>query len=201
MGGGRDKIVELLQENQKMKVPYICYVGGISKERGIEQLIKAMVYINAHLLIAGQIAEEYKNRLLRLEGADKVSFLGYIERKEVVELYAHSCIGCCTLLNTPNHYYSYPIKLFEYMAAGLPVVTSDFPVWREIVEKNQCGICVDPEDSIQIAKAINQLLVNVKKAKEYGKNGENAIKKMYNWEKEVEKLTEFYWSMEGKDAI
>lgn len=185
-----DNYIEL--GNRGERKPLLCYAGGISKERGIEQLIRAMSHINAHLLIAGEVSKEYKDRLQQIEGADKCTFLGYLDQKNIIKLYQKCLIGCCTLLNVPNAYYSWPIKIFEYMASGMPVIASDFPEWKKIIEKHRCGLCVNPEDSMQIAEAVNKLLWNVKMAEEMGNNGRKMIEKRYNWRSEEKKLNTFY---------
>ena len=59
--------------------------------------------------------------------------------------------------------------MFEYMSAGIPVICSNFPLWRDIIEKHQCGICVDPQNSSEIALAIDFLAQNPKEAKVMGK--------------------------------
>jgi glycosyltransferase involved in cell wall biosynthesis len=87
---------------------------------------------------------------------------------------------------------AWPVKLFEYMAAGLPVVASNFPLWKEIVEGNRCGITVDPLDPKAIAQAIEYLLAHPEEARQMGENGRRAVEEKYNWEKEAEKLLALY---------
>ena len=78
------------------------------------------------------------------------------------------------------------------MAAGLPVIASNFPLWKEIVEKNSCGICVNPLNSKEIADAINWVLKNPLQAAEMGRNGRKIVLEKYNWEAESKKLIKFY---------
>ena len=78
------------------------------------------------------------------------------------------------------------------MAAGLPVVASDFPLWKEIVEGNRCGITVDPLDPKAIARAIEYLLTHPEEARRMGENGRRAVEEKYNWGKEAEKLVRLY---------
>ena len=97
-----------------------------------------------------------------------------------------------TLLDTPNDAASYPIKLFEYMAAGIPVISSNFPLYKEIVEGNNCGICIDPLDINAIYDAINKIAKDKVYADKMRKNGRKAIEEKYNWEGQIAKLLECY---------
>jgi glycosyltransferase involved in cell wall biosynthesis len=78
------------------------------------------------------------------------------------------------------------------MASGLPVIGSNFPLWKEIIEKNKCGICVDPESPVEIAHAIKYLEDHPDVAKEMGANGKRIVRQKYNWAAEEIKLINFY---------
>lgn len=121
-----------------------------------------------------------------------IRFIGKISRDEVNELYGNSRAGIVIYQPAANHLEAQPIKLFEFMAAGLPVVASDFPLWREIVEGNQCGICVNPTDPEEVKVACLTLIDNPKMAQALGRNGKVAIDKKYNWKSEENKLVELY---------
>jgi glycosyltransferase involved in cell wall biosynthesis len=82
--------------------------------------------------------------------------------------------------------------MFEYMSAGLPVIASDFPLWRSIIEDNVCGICVNPENPQAIADAIDFLVTNPAVAKRMGENGREMVRVRYNWMNEEKKLVNFY---------
>ncbi len=77
------------------------------------------------------------------------------------------------------------------MSASLPVVASNFPLWKEIVEGNRCGICVNNKEPKEIAEAVNELLEQPTKASTLGKNGRMAVEGEYSWEKECAKLKRF----------
>ena len=85
-----------------------------------------------------------------------------------------------------------PVKMFEYMAAGLPVIASNFPLWESIINKYNCGICVNPYSAIEIKNAINEIIENPEKAKEMGDNGRKIAFDKYNWDNEGEKLVKLY---------
>ncbi|WP_138261935.1 glycosyltransferase family 4 protein [[Clostridium] hylemonae] len=170
----------------------LCYAGGITEQRGITQLVKMMEYVDAELQIAGAIEQEYKKELEQLPGWGKVKLLGYLSRSEINDLYNRSLIGLVVLKNTPNHRKALPIKMFEYMAAGIPIVASDFEVWKDIIERSECGISVDPEKVEDIGNAVNKLLADREASLKLGKNGREAICREYNWGIEEEKLVDIY---------
>jgi hypothetical protein len=98
-----------------------------------------------------------------------------------------------TLLHPVESYLTaYSVKMFEYMAAGLPFVASDFPLWRRIVEEADCGLLADPLDTAAIAAAMRRLTADPAEARRLGANGRRAVETTYNWEREREKLLAFY---------
>ena len=78
------------------------------------------------------------------------------------------------------------------MAAGLPVIASNFSLWKQIIEGNQCGLCVDPLDPKAIAGAIDYLIAHPEEAERMGRNGQKAVQEKYNWGIEEQKLLHFY---------
>lgn len=83
-------------------------------------------------------------------------------------------------------------KIFEEMLAGLPVVCTDFVLWREFVDRYHCGICVDPQDADAIASAVWYLLDHPEEARQMGENGRRAVKEEFNWNVEERKLLALY---------
>ncbi len=154
--------------------------------------IKMMEYIEGTLFLAGSLDASYRQQLEKIKSWNKVEYLGYLDPDGVKDLYEKSCVGLCILRNTPNIYYSQPIKLFEYMEAGLPIVCSDFPIWREIVEGNNCGLAVPYNDLESAVKAVQYILDNPVTAFVMGENGRKAVKEKYNWETEEKKLLQIY---------
>jgi glycosyltransferase involved in cell wall biosynthesis len=100
--------------------------------------------------------------------------------------------GLVTFLPEPSHIDAQPTKIFEYMSAGIPVIASDFPLWREIIGGSDCGLLVDPEDPAAIAAAIDRLISAPDEACRLGANGLRAVRERYNWSIEENKLLTFY---------
>ena len=92
---------------------------------------------------------------------------------------------------------SLPIKMFEYMAAGIPFIASDFPLWKSIAQETQAGFCVDINDINAIKNAILRILNDRTLAQEMGLKGRKAVEKHYNWLKEQIKLEKLYRMIEG----
>ena len=177
-------------ENRKNE---ICYIGGISRIRGIVELVKALEYVDTTLHLAGNFeSEELEKEVVNLPGWKKVKYYGFVDREKIKEILKQVKIGIVTLHPIINYLYSLPIKMFEYMSAGIPVVASKFPLWQDIVEKNKCGICVDPQNPKEIASAINYLLSNDNIAKKFGENARNLVETKYNWQNEEKKLLKVY---------
>ncbi len=177
--------------------PNIVYVGGITAIRGVYEMVRAMEFLpeslGARLLLVGSFTPpELEEQVCQMPGWACTEYLGWQSRKQVAELFAQARIGLVLFHPEPNHTEAQPNKLFEYMSAGIPVVASDFPLWREIVEGVGCGLLVNPLDPQAIAEAITWLLEHPKEAEEMGQRGRQAVLEKYNWEREAEKLLELY---------
>jgi glycosyltransferase involved in cell wall biosynthesis len=174
-----------------------CYVGGLTKIRGVKEMINACQKASVPLTLVGPFDDkEYFNEMKNLEGWKNVEYLGVLPHKELEEkVYNKATIGLNLLLDAPNHRDAIPIKQLEYMASCLAVVTScyiDFCV--EVTKETHCGIVVKPEDSDEVAKALTFLCSNKQEASLMGKQGQRAVKDKYNWIKEKPKLISLYSS-------
>ncbi len=180
------------------KQKMVCYVGGISYNRGIDLLVRSIEGTGLKLVLAGKFHNSgCMRKVKKLEGWKNVSYTGVIGRKEIEELYGDSYMGLLLLRPRDGFKDSLPIKLFEYMAAGIPVLASDFPLWKEIIEENQCGICVDPLNVEEVRKQIKKLFANTALAEKMGKKGRELVIEKYNWNREKEKLQKFYFGILG----
>ena len=171
----------------------ICYIGTIEKIRGIFEIINAIEQLDAKLILAGPFdSPETESKARSLSGWSKVDYRGTVDRNSVKEIMAKSSVGLVLLHPAPNHINAQPNKMFEYMSASLPVVGSNFALWREIIEKEKAGICVDPLNPKAIASAIKKIIDNPFFAKEMGNAGRRAVQDKYTWKSEAIKLIQLY---------
>lgn len=178
----------------------ICYTGAITEIRGIETLMDALFLCHGDikLHLAGSFANpEFKKKILNHKAKDKLIYYGLVDRNELTKIYNQCFAGMVTFLPYENHIYAQPNKIFEYMSAGLPVIGSDFKLWKDIIEKYQAGTCVDPENDENIAQTINKYYLNRPLASSHGRNGAKIVKEKFNWEKEKQKLLSFYSGILG----
>jgi len=172
----------------------ICYVGYITKVRGVKELVEAITYLDdIKLNLVGEFSEKnLEDEIKKLDGWKSTNFLGFLDRKNVAKIMSKSKVGIVTFYPLPNHIDAQPNKMFEYMSAGLPLITSNFPFWREIVEGNKCGICINPLEPKEIADAIKYIITHQEEAKQMGQNGKKAVLEKYNWRIEEKKLYNIY---------
>lgn len=167
--------------------PLVCYVGGISEIRGEKIMAEAMEGVNGTLVIAGGRADASLPVSM-----PNIEYPGFLDRNAVNHLYERSVAGLVVLLPEKGYMESLPVKMFEYMAAGLPVIASDFPLWREIIDKHKCGICVSPKNPEEVREAVESLLADRDRAQEYGRNGRKVVEEHFNWANEEAKLLSAY---------
>lgn len=170
----------------------VCYIGGLTSIRGISQLVDAMQHTQTILQLAGNLDPIFKETLSKSEGWKNVVPRGHVSRSEGLEIKQSSFAGLVTFLPFPNHVNAQPNKIFEYMASGIPVIGSNFPLWKLLIEENNVGICVDPEDPLAIGKAIEYLRVNPEVSKAMGQRGRNLVQHTFNWSVEEQKLVSSY---------
>lgn len=177
--------------------PTVAYVGGITEPRGVRQMVAAMAEVSSRheprLVLAGRAyPAALEIDLAKVPGWERVTMAGWLDRGAVATLLGDARIGIVTFLPLANNVEGYPTKLFEYMAAGLPVIASDFPGWRAIVASADCGLLVDPTDTTAIAAAIDRLLDHPQEAEAMGRRGRRAATMTYDWATERDALLSLY---------
>lgn len=175
----------------------LLYVGGIQANRGIDQCVRALPSIpDARLVLLGPAVPSEESALRALAESlgvtDRVVFEPPVPAVAVPAIASHASVGIVPFLNTClSHYLTLPNKLFESIHAGLPVIASDFPEFRRIVEGEGVGIVCDTADPAAIASAANRILGDGELAARFRSNTKSAAER-YNWEIESAKLTGLY---------
>lgn len=191
-------IVEKM-DNPIKRIPNsnICFAGAINETWNHEVIIKAIEGLNdTNYILAGPSTDKYISTLKKMDGWHKVDYLGLIPKEEVEDkIYNHSSVGMALNFSqqlTKGKGTLGNNKFFEYMLSGIPIICSNYELWKEIVDNNKCGIAVDPNDYKEVREAIKFILSNPDIAKTMGQNGKSAIMKQYNWEKQGEILIDIY---------
>lgn len=183
--------------------PQFCYVGGLTAIRGAQQIVDAIGLVaggssgsepvKASLLIVGSFSPAaLETQVAERPGWQHVDFAGKVPHDEVAARVSRSVAGIATFLPTPNNVIGSPNKLFEYMAMGLPVIISDFPAWRAMLDGVDCAFFVDPEDPDAIAGAMRAVLADPERARAMGAAGRDAVENTFNWEKQLDNLVDAY---------
>ena len=173
----------------------IAMIGGITKERGVTQLVEAAYQAGARLLLAGKfMPKTYQEELEQRLEYQCVDYKGFLNKEGMIALLEQANIGASTLLNVGQYdkIDTFATKVYDYMSMELPVIISNTEFAQKANEKYHFAICVNPNNPNEISEAINWLRTHPEQAIEMGKNGRKAIEEEFNWEKESEKLMEFY---------
>lgn len=189
-------------ESHAGRPPVFAYVGGITRIRGVLDGVQALRLfpddVPARLVLAGTFnTPELEREVLDAAPPGRLEARGWQTREQVAELLAGARAGIVLYHPVPHHLVSEPNKLFEYMEAGLPVIASDFPLFRGIVEPVGCGVLVNPRDPADIARAMRWILDHPAEAAEMGRRGRRAVERTYNWEPEGRKLVDLYARLAG----
>ncbi|MGB2982717.1 MAG: glycosyltransferase, partial [Candidatus Bipolaricaulia bacterium] len=179
----------------------VIYLGQVSEDRGALEMIDAMRALadcRTELILMGSTSGSVASLLEGSRPDTAVTVIPWKPPREAYEVLARADIGLVCLHPLPRFQTALPVKLFEYMAAGIPVIASDFPLWREIVDGAACGLLVDPLDASAIAGAIRYLVDHPEERSRMGKNGRAAVEERCNWEHEAAKLLDLYFKIFGE---
>ncbi|MNX28589.1 Glycosyl transferases group 1 [compost metagenome] len=172
----------------------ICYIGGITRMRGAVEMLQALGTANARMILAGPMESDALHaELAAMPAWNRVDYRGVLDRAAIRNVLHESQLGLVLLHPVPNYLDALPVKMFEYMAAGLPVLASDFPLWRGILDASGAGTCVDPLDTDRIAQAIDAMLDLPDVDRQRMRNAcRAAVRDSYSWKNEEVKLVTAY---------
>lgn len=178
------------------------YSGGITKLRGALKILEATLILkekvpNVKLVFVGKYeSEKLKNCMQDFiddnELIDNIELHDFVNYTEIYKYYNNSKIGFITPLPAPSFKIKMFIKIFEYMAFGLPIIGSNFGHIKEFIENEKCGLLVNPDSSIEISNAMFKLLNDLSLYNKFSKNGRFATLKKYKWDFEFDKLVNYY---------
>lgn len=173
------------------------YVGGITQLRGASEMVAAASANGSNSRIELCLAGSFKPKSLQQEimqsiGAGNTTYHGLLDRAQVAELLGSARAGLVLFHEAPNHVNAQPNKLFEYMSAGLPVIASDFPLWRELIEGIGSGLLVDPKNPKAISEAMHWILEHPEEAEAMGLRGKETVESRLNWAHEANNLIALY---------
>ena len=179
-------------EDFKNRENIACYAGTVYPYSNQENTIKAIKSIQkAKYKVAGYIDQDHLNSLRKEDFEDRINFMGRLNRDNLQNLLYSSVVGLCVYDYKKNLGYKLGSfatnKLFEYMEAGLPVICTDYEIWKEVVEGHNCGICIEPGNYNQLQEAIKYIFSNKDESYKMGQRGKKAINEKYNWRTEEDK--------------
>lgn len=193
-----EKFNRILRNEYEKKNQFV-FVGSMDSDRSITQIIEAFAIFNeqntdfALVLVGPFYSEDYENRINNMIQSynleSKVKLLGILEYELAMQIIAESKIGFSLHQPTYNYLRGMPLKLFEYIGLGIPVITSNFTNFKAIVEKNNCGICVDPNKVDEIVDAMIYMTTHETERSRMGENGKQIVQNKYNWENISTKIT------------
>jgi glycosyltransferase involved in cell wall biosynthesis len=179
----------------------VVFCGKVAPERGVEQLLDAVALLDDHerpdVTFLGDFeSDEYResvmDRLHHLGLSAKVTIAAPVSYKDLGTALQDFRVGVVLYQPTPNNMSCLPNKLFEYMAAAIPVLASDFPLYREVIQAAECGVVVDPTQTVDIAAELRKMVKDDDIWRERGLRGRQAFRSDFNWNKEGDRLVQLY---------
>jgi glycosyltransferase involved in cell wall biosynthesis len=185
----------------KSDITRFIYIGNVSEIRGISQVVRAIGMVPEHIpckfLLYGPLSpDSYLEQLKRENGFERTEYRGVLDFANVPSTLREADVGIALLQPTETYTAGLPTKLFEYMASGLPVITSKFDCYDEFLGKHKCGMSVDPTNAEAIAEALIQFATDPALRTEMGTRGRVASN-LFSWQNESKKMLELYEQVTG----
>lgn len=166
---------------------YVIFFGALSVWQGVDLMIESVRHENwpssICLYVVGDGAERIKVQRAASE-IDKVKYLGPRNYQELPAIVAQSMAGLCPKVDVASHSKTglMPLKLFEIMASGVPVIVTDFPGQADVVRQHDCGVVIPQDDPAALASAVHSLLKHPEEWKLMGKSGRDAAVAFHSWD-------------------
>lgn len=199
-----DILKNVTQEKPPQNAFIISYIGSFGPHRGLDVVIRAMPEILSHIPVAkfivagkGKNQSELENLAKELNVSSSVEFLGWKEYSEIPYYFKNAHVGVIPHRASEHTDFAVPNKLFEYMYFSVPVVTSDRPSLKMIIEETNAGLVFKTDDPSDFAEKILRIYHN---SEGYGKNGYQAVMKKYNWNVDKEWLVNLYRTIALKNS-
>lgn len=179
--------------------PILLYQGGVQIGRGLDKLVQAVPYFDRGVVVIigdGRIKKYLQQQVTDAKLTHKIKFLPKVPLRDLLYYTKQAYLGFQVLNNICfNHYSASSNKLFEYIMSGVPVIGSDFPEIKKIIQGESVGLVVDSHNPVSIAAGVNQLLANPVLRETYHQNCYRA-REIYNWEHEKKHFLEIYKEVE-----
>lgn len=178
----------------------VMYFGSFKRGKGVDKVVRiASLMSDVKFYIAGGTLEDFSSLFGNCSVANNVCFLGYIPHDEMRNCVIKHSIGCFLLPNDKEVYtgkidigqFTSPLKMFEYMALKRPLIASNLPVLREILNE-ECAYLVDADDLDGWVSKIREALSNKSHSSFLVKNAENLLRNNYTWQKRSEQILKIY---------
>jgi len=197
---------QILVKDKRPEKFTLCFTGGIDEQWCHAEIIAAINAVDrVRYVLCGFGAPGYLAELQGLPGWDKADYRGKVPHEEAVRLQRQSDAGMALLKPSNNSGRMRGTlgntKIFEYMMSGLPVICTDFALWQDIIDRYQCGLCIDPTRADEIIGAIKRLEDDPQEARRMGQNGRRAVEQEFNWGTQEAKLLELYEDISRKREV
>ncbi len=193
-----DELYNKYDPNEVKEPNTVCLIGSLTYSRGVLHLAKAAMQAGCKVYLGGSFSPaSLKDDVNALSGNGQIVCLGYLDRSQVLSLLKKACVGSAATLSMGQYATAGNLstKAYEYMAMGVPVILEKNEFNEEMISRYQFGVCVDPENVEEYASTIRFLLDNPAIAKKMGYNGREAIRQVFNWEREFDNLLKLYQSI------
>ncbi|MBN1879724.1 glycosyltransferase family 4 protein [bacterium] len=182
----------------------LVYHGSITADRGLFHMIEAMDMIRQQypgvlLKIVGRINQQLQGMAeerIRYQCLEKhIEFTGWIPYRAIADILRSCDIGLVPLQPNEKFKRNIPLKIFEYMACGLPIIAADLPPVRRYFSQVDCGILFDSTKPSELARCVIDLLGDPEKRRMFGQNGMRMVHCEWNWNQMERILFEIYESL------